>query len=138
MINAVYNEPGIHYNKLLRICKLQPGQLQWHLKILLEYSIIEVQRWGPYVMYYLKPNLTTVQQERLRHPVLKSSTTRIVFKVIQSQPGVQPSSIAKKLELNRNTIKYHTDKLAKCGLIKSKKEGRSLHLFEIALEPCQY
>ncbi len=137
IINAVYSEPGIHYNKLLRLCRLQPGQLQWHLKILLEYSIIEEQRWGRYVMFYLKQNLTTDQQERLRHPVLKSKTTKFVFTAIKNQPGIQPSEIAKLLELNRNTIKYHTDKLVKCGLIKSKKEGRSLHLFEISNTPYQ-
>lgn len=137
IINAVYADPGIHYNKLLRICELQPGQLQWHLKILLEYAILDEERWGRYVMYYLKANLTSDQHERLKHPVLKAKTTRMVFRTIQRDPGIQPSSIAKKLDLNRNTIKYHTDKLKKYGLISTKKEGRSLLLFEKSITPYQ-
>jgi predicted transcriptional regulator len=130
IILAVHTEPGIHYNALLRECDLQPGQLQWHLKILTEYSILQQKRWGRYLMFFLTPSLTQNQKTHLKHPVLKSETTQIVFTLIQNNPGIQPSLIAKKLELNRNTIKYHTDKLIENGLVNSSKEGRSLLLYE--------
>ena len=50
-------------------------------------------------------------------------------KLIQKNPGISSSEISKKINLARNTVKYHIDKLSENNLIFSKERGRKIELY---------
>lgn len=128
LIKSILESPGIHHNELLRECNIQKGQLQWHLDVLLKYNIIRKEKFGQYSVYF--PIMNSIETLALfENGLAKSETTTKVFKLIQKNPGISSSEISDKINLARNTVKYHIDKLSKNDLILFKKKGRKLELY---------
>ncbi|MHA1718084.1 MAG: winged helix-turn-helix transcriptional regulator [Promethearchaeota archaeon] len=129
IINAVLSEPGIHFNELKRRCNLQPGQLSWHLNLLLSYGIIKMQKLGQYNTYF--PTISENPISKADISIIKSKTTLNILKLIENVPGITASQIAKALNLGRNTVKYHVDKLVEKKFISVIKDGRQFKLSRI-------
>ena len=130
IINQILSNPGIHHNELLRKCELQKGQLQYHLDTLLKYSIIKKEKYGQFTIYF--PITTSFDaEEYLENLIAKSKTTSEVLNIIKENPGINSSLISRILNLSRNTIKYHIDKLSKEKLVKLTKRGRKIELYPI-------
>ena len=128
IIKLILESPGIHHNELLRECSLQKGQLQWHLDVLLKYNIIRKEKFGQYSVYF--PLMNSIETlESFENGLAKSETTTKVFKLIQKNPGITSSEISDNINLARNTVKYHIDKLSENDLILLKKKGRKIELY---------
>ncbi|MHA1721358.1 MAG: winged helix-turn-helix transcriptional regulator [Promethearchaeota archaeon] len=144
IIKEILEEPGIHYSKLLKKCNLQPGQLQWHIKVLTQYSVIRKEKIGRYLVFYSKipfidDNINGSRKENSKHSIIssktfiplqlkKSHTTMMILNEIHEEPGISASQIAHHLNLKRNTVKYHVDKLLKTEIIHKEESGRVLKL----------
>ena len=130
ILREILNNPGIHQNELLRNCDLQKGQLQWHLDVLLKNGIIKKENYGQYTIYF--PITSSIESiEDFKTMPVKSETTEKVLDIIQKNPGINSSKISRILNLSRNTIKYHIDKLIEENLIDSKRNGRKIELYSI-------
>ncbi|MFX1378238.1 MAG: winged helix-turn-helix transcriptional regulator [Promethearchaeota archaeon] len=128
ILTQILNNPGIHQNELLRSCDLQKGQLQWHLDVLLNYRIIKKEKHGQYTIYF--PITSSIESiENFKSLPTKSETTLKILEIIENNPGITSSEIAKKTNLARNTIKYHIDKLSESNLISFKEKGRKIELY---------
>ncbi|MFW9946530.1 MAG: winged helix-turn-helix transcriptional regulator [Candidatus Odinarchaeota archaeon] len=128
IIKLILENPGIHHNELLRESNIQKGQLQWHLEVLLKYNIIRKEKFGQYSVYF--PIMNSIETlELFENGLAKSETTTKVFKIIQKTPGISSSEISDKINLARNTVKYHVDKLSENNLIQFKKKGRKIELY---------
>jgi DNA-binding MarR family transcriptional regulator len=128
IINQILSNPGIHHNELLRKCDLQKGQLQWHLDVLLKYNIIKKEKYGQFTIYF--PITTSFDaKEYLDNLIAKSTTTSEILDIIKENPGINSSEISRILNLSRNTIKYHIDKLSQEKLVKLTKKGRKIELY---------
>jgi len=128
IITKILQEPGIHNNELLRQCDLQKGQLQWHLYVLMQYGIIKKENVGQFSVYFpIKMAIDPNQYSRLL--IGKSKTSLKVLDLIEKNPGINSSTIALQLFLNRSTVKYHIDKLKKKDLVLFKPKGRKIELF---------
>lgn len=115
---------------MLRNCNLQKGQLQWHLDVLLKYNIIKKEKYGQFTIYF--PITTSFDAtEYLENLIAKSKTTSEILKIIQESPGINPSEISRILNLSRNTIKYHIDKLSEEKMVNLIKKGRKIELHPI-------
>ncbi len=126
IISKILEEPGIHNNELLRRCDLQKGQLQWHLRVLLTHKIIKKAKIGQYVAYF--PIFTkNVGDVSIDLTIKKSRTTLNILNVIENNPGINSTNIAKKLNLKRNLVKYHVDKLLRDSLIYSEMNGNKIY-----------
>ncbi len=128
ILTQILNNPGIHQNELLRSCDLQKGQLQWHLDVLLKYHIIKKEKYGQYTIYF--PITSSIESiENFKNLPTKSETTSKILDLIQKNPGISSSEISKKINLARNTVKYHIDKLSENNLIFFKEKGRKIELY---------
>ncbi|MFX1428878.1 MAG: winged helix-turn-helix transcriptional regulator [Promethearchaeota archaeon] len=128
ILTQILNNPGIHQNELLRSCDLQKGQLQWHLDVLLKYHIIKKEKHGQYTLYFpVTASLESI--ESFKSLPTKSETTSTILEIIQKNPGISSSDIARKINLARNTVKYHIDKLSEKDLILIKQNGRKTELY---------
>ena len=127
ILREILNNPGIHQNEILRNCNLQKGQLQWHLDVLLKYHIIKKEKLGQYNIYFpITSSFETIKA--FKSLPVKSETTNKIFEVIKKYPGISSSEIAKKMDLARNTVKYHVDKLSESNLIFFKEKGRIIEI----------
>ena len=128
ILREILINPGIHQNELLRNCDLNKGQLQWHLDVLLKNNIIKKEEYGQYSIYF--PITSSKKSiEEFKSLTLKSETTTKVYNLIEKYPGISSSEISKKINLARNTVKYHIDKLSEKNLINFKEKGRKIELY---------
>lgn len=127
IIDLILNEPGIHFNELLRRTSLAAGNLVWHLDILQTYKIIGKKRVGNFIAYfpyYQKNPLSNVDLK-----LQKSKLTLKILEMIEHEPGIWNNLITKKFKVDHKTIHYHLQKLLELGLIKSEKEGRKKKIY---------
>ncbi|MHA1196800.1 MAG: winged helix-turn-helix transcriptional regulator [Promethearchaeota archaeon] len=109
IISKILEEPGIHNNELLRRCDL-----------------IKKAKIGQYVAYF--PIFTkNVGDVSIDLTIKKSRTTLNILNVIENNPGINSTNIAKKLNLKRNLVKYHVDKLLRDSLIYSEMNGNKIY-----------
>ena len=128
ILTKILINPGIHHNELLRSCNLNKGQLQWHLDTLLKHSIIKKEKYGQYTIYFPVTS-STEAIEIFKNQFAKSKTTLEVLNTIKKHPGINSAEISRILNLSRNSIKYHIDKLLEKHLIRLEKKGRIKELY---------
>jgi predicted transcriptional regulator len=127
IIEMILENPGIHFNELLRKTNLSPGNLVWHLDILDAYKIIGKKRLENYIVYF--PLYQKNPLSNLDLKLKKSDLTLRVLEMIKNEPGIWNNKITKKLEIHRKTIQYHIKKLMKLELIFTVKDGSKKKIY---------
>jgi predicted transcriptional regulator len=129
ILNLIIENPGIHYSELLRSVDTSSSNLAWHLDILETYKIISKKRIGRFLIFYPFIDKNPFADYDIK--IIKSKTTLDIFQIIGDNPGIFQYQIAKRMDLNRKTIKYHLDKLMSSNLIRIEKKGRKNHIYPI-------
>lgn len=129
IIDLIMDKPGIHFNELLRQTGLSPGNLVWHLSILEEYKVIGKKNVGQYLIYF--PLYDTNPMNNIDIQLAKSKITLQILDLIEKKPGIYGNVIAKELDLDHKTVKYHLDKLIEANLVKVEKDGRKNLLYPV-------
>jgi len=127
IIDLILNEPGIHFNELLRKTGLAAGNLVWHLDILITYKVIGKKRIGNFIAYFPYYQKNPISNVDLK--LQKSKLTLEILEMIEKKPGIWNNLITKKFKVDHKTIQYHLDKLIDLGLIKFRKEGRKKKIY---------
>jgi len=122
IITLILEQPGVHFNEILREIDISAGTLVWHLDILETFKVIQKQRIGQYLVYY--PYTVKNPISKLDLKLRKSRTTLEILQLINDSPGMYQNQIAHRMDLNHKTVKYHIDKLIESELILTKKKGR--------------
>lgn len=128
ILKQILNNPGIHHNELLRSCNLKKGQLQWHIDTLLKHKIIKKAKSGQFTVYF---PITTSEEaiEVFKNQFSKSKTTLEILNLIRKNPGINSAEISRKMNLSRNSINYHINKLLEKHFIRFEKKGRINKLY---------
>jgi DNA-binding transcriptional ArsR family regulator len=127
IIDLILNEPGIHFNELLRKTGLAAGNLVWHLDILMTYKVIGKKRIGNFIAYFPYYQKNPISNVDLK--LQKSKLTLEILEMIEKEPGIWNNLITKKFKVDHKTIQYHLKKLDELGLIKLEKEGRKKKIY---------
>ena len=127
IIDLILNEPGIHFNELLRKIDIAAGNLVWHLDILETYKVIGKRRLGNYIAYF--PYYQKNPISNLDLQLSKSKLTLEVLQMIEKEPGLWNSIITKRFKVDHKTIQYHVKKLVDLNLVHFKSEGRKKKIF---------
>jgi predicted transcriptional regulator len=125
--HQIFRFPGIHYSELLRTTELQPGQLQWHLDKLIQSRIVRKDKIENYAVYF--PINMKVPDNSDYFFLKKSKLTFTILSHIKQNSGIYQSKIGHDLNLKRNTVKYHIDKLLQKNFISFAQIGRKKHLY---------
>lgn len=127
IIDLILNEPGVHFNELLRKTGLAAGNLVWHLDILQTFKIVGKKRIGNFVAYFPYYQKNPISNVDLK--LQKSKLTLEILEMIENEPGTWNNLITKKFKVDHKTIHYHLSKLHELGLIKSEKVGRKKKIY---------
>ena len=127
IIDLILNEPGIHFNELLRKTEIAAGNLVWHLDILETYKVVGKKRIGNFMVYF--PYYQKNPISNLNLQLSKSKLTLDILKMIEKEPGLWNSLITKQFKVNHKTIQYHINKLNDLNLIQFKSEGRKKKIY---------
>ena len=112
------NEPGIHFNELLRRTGLAAGNLVWHLDILLTYKVIGKKRIGNFIAYF-----PYYQKNPLSNVDLKLQKSKLTIEILEKQKTFYDNRLtnlrARREEISADKLK---EAYIKMGAIPGEKE----------------
>ena len=104
----VYTDAGVHFNALVRRSGYAPGQVQYHLRRLLDADeLVSEEFYGQ--THYFPP--TYDADERAVLALLRRETTRDIVAVLLDRGPTKPATLASDLDVARSTLEYHLERL---------------------------
>ncbi len=119
-INGIILEnPGIHYNAIMREFGLTNGVAAYHLRVMEREDFIRSVRDGKLKRFYPArvkiPKNMRLSPEALRDEMLRAIT---------SHPGISQRELVEEMGLTRDTIGYHLRELVKEDVLVASKKGK--------------
>ncbi|MFC4987307.1 winged helix-turn-helix transcriptional regulator [Saliphagus infecundisoli] len=111
----VHESAGIHFNELVRASEFAPGQIQYHIRRLInEDALVRCEFYGQ--THYYPPGYD--EWERGALALFRRETAReIVVHLIEHEPA-SPTETAEALGIARSTLEYHVNHLIEQEVVK--------------------
>jgi predicted transcriptional regulator len=107
-------QPGIHFNALVRESGFAPGQVQYHVRQLLDTEDVTEDRLYGRTDYY---SSDYDPWERRTLALARRETAReFLFYLIENE-SIRPSELTERLGIARSTLAWHTDRLVDAGIV---------------------
>ena len=118
--------PGVHFNQIKRDLDLATGQVQYHLKRLVDAGELDVERVGGRAHYF---DLDFDPWERRTLAYLRRETAREIILRLHADGPTQPSTLTDELGLARSTVAWHVSNLTEADvLVKSTQRPTTVRL----------
>ena len=131
LFEYVETNPGIHFRQLARDLNMETGLLQYHLRELEEYNVLESEIYQGKRRVFVARTLNDREKSILA--VLRYETTRrILFYLLRNGPA-RNGDIADAVEMTPATISWHLSNLVEEGVVEEVKEGRTT-LYQVTNE----
>lgn len=120
----VQETPGVHFNQLKRDLDLATGQVQYHLKQLVNDGELDVERVGGRTHYF---DREFDPWERRTLAYLRRETAREIIIRLYTDGEMQPATLTEELDIARSTVSWHVSNLAEADVL-VKSDGRPMTL----------
>jgi predicted transcriptional regulator len=125
----IHTAPGIHFNELVRVLDLAPGQVQYHLKQLCSSgAVTDEQRYGR--THYYPPECNEWRRGALS--LLRRETAGDIVALLCDRGPTRPQTIADDLDIARSTLEWHADHLTEQDVIVKERDERNHVTFALA------
>lgn len=114
IVDCVDENPGIHFNELVRSVSLATGQVQYHMYSLIEEN--EVEEFSLYGKTHYYPT-EYPEEDRGAVALLRRETAREVVLYLVENGESRPDEIADELGIARSTLEWHLGRLVDQGLV---------------------
>ncbi|WP_440770360.1 winged helix-turn-helix transcriptional regulator [Natronorubrum sp. DTA28] len=110
----VRSNAGIHFNELVRESAYAPGQIQYHIRRLIDAGdLVREECYGQ--THYYPPAYDAWERGALA--LFRRETVReVVVYLIEHEP-CRPATVAEDLEIARSTLEYHLDHLVEREIV---------------------
>ena len=120
---------GVHFNELVRESAFAPGQVQYHIRRLLEDDRLVREEWYGRTHYY-PPEYDAWERSALA--LFRRETAReIVTHLIEHEPAA-PGDVADDLGIARSTLEYHLDRLVEHEIVDKRYDEHNRVVLELA------
>jgi predicted transcriptional regulator len=109
--------PGSHLREIARELNLKPSNAAWHLRKLEQTNLIRSRNIGGKKVYYLVEGGIEARREAVAESILKNRNAQKIMYYLTNNPGKHLLEIAKALDLNHHTVKWHIEKMYMAELI---------------------
>jgi predicted transcriptional regulator len=118
----VHANAGIHFNELVRESSFAPGQIQYHVRHLIDDGeLVRSELYGR--THYYAPEYD--EHERAMLALFRRETAReIVVHLIEHEP-TGPAEIVDTLGIARSTLEYHLDRLVEQDVVEKGYDERN-------------
>lgn len=116
----VRNNPGTHFNDLVRSLDLAPGQVQYHVRRLLKGG--DLTREAMYGQTHYYPP-TVGSWERGALALFRRETARDVIGYLLADGASRPATVAANLDIARSTLEWHVDHLVEQDLVTKERDA---------------
>lgn len=120
--DRIHANAGIHFNDLVRSSEFAPGQVQYHVRRLLEEGeLVRAEFYGQTHYYPSEYD----EWERAALALFRRETAReIVVYLIENEPTA-PAVIVDDLDIARSTLEYHLDRLVDHDIVRKSYDDRN-------------
>lgn len=119
---CIRTTPGVHFNELVRVLDLAPGQVQYHLKQLLATeSVVDERLYGQ--THYYPPEYDSWERGALS--LLHRETAGDIVAVLHECGSARPQTVAEDLDIARSTLEWHLDHLTEQDVVIKQRDERN-------------
>lgn len=123
LFGHVEANPGIHFSQLKRDLDMETGLLQYHLRELEQYGVLESEAHRGKRRVFVARELD--EEERAILAVLRYETTRRILLSLLEEGPARNSDIAEAVGVTPATISWHLSNLVDEGVVESVEDGRT-------------
>ncbi|MUV58056.1 winged helix-turn-helix transcriptional regulator [Halogeometricum sp. CBA1124] len=118
----VDSHPGVHFNGLVRSLDLAPGQVQHHVRRLVDAErLVREEFYGR--THYYPPGLT--EWERATVALYHRDTARAILTRLLDDGEARPAALAEELGVARSTLEWHVGHLEEQGVLQKQRDIRN-------------
>ncbi|MBN1803166.1 MAG: right-handed parallel beta-helix repeat-containing protein [Candidatus Lokiarchaeota archaeon] len=121
IFECVQENPGIHFNKLLKKIKMSGAVIRWHLSVLDKFKFVRPEKIGNRKAYF--DNEGSFHSAQIVHIISRGKCKMIIEYLELNSKGCQLTELSRELGIHYNTIKKYISKLEEYGVISSKKKS---------------
>lgn len=115
--------PGIHFSQLKRDLDMETGLLQYHLRELEAYGVLESENRQGKRRVFVASDLS--EEERTILSMLRYETTRKILLYLLEEGATRNGEIADAVGVTPGTVSWHLSNLTDEGIIESVQDGRT-------------
>lgn len=117
----VRRDPGVHFNELVRVLDLAPGQVQYHLRKL---DVVGDELHGR--THYFPDEYDAWERGALA--LLRRETAADVVSVLMADGPLPAAETAERASIARSTLSWHLDRLVERELVEKRYRSGRVHL----------
>lgn len=118
----VRSNAGIHFNELVRETEFAPGQIQYHVRRLIDAeTVVREQVYGK--THYYPPEYDA--WERAALALFRRETAREIVVYLIEHEQCRPATVADDIGIARSTLEYHLDHLVERGIVEKTYDQRN-------------
>ena len=119
----IHDDPGVHFNQLVRELDLAAGQVQHHVRRLAEEDRVAVAELFGRTHHYPPAH---DDWERRALALLRRETSAAVVATLLDEGPSRPVDVAEAVGVARSTLAWHADRLVEAGLVEKRRDGCQL------------
>ncbi|WP_323674226.1 winged helix-turn-helix transcriptional regulator [Halorubellus sp. PRR65] len=113
--------PGVHFNELVRDTAYAPGQVQYHVRDLVDAGVLAREELFGRTHYY-PPEYDAFQRRVLA--LVRRETTRDVLLACLDDASNRPADVADRVGIARSTLEHHVANLEDAGVLEKHRDRR--------------
>lgn len=126
IFECVREAPGIHFREIQRRTGLPIGVLEYHLRYLVDRSLLVLDRSGSFSRYFPGGQVSQDRQRMLS--ALRQEIPRGILLYLMIHPGATHGEVLSSFSISGGTLSYHVKKLVSLGVVRVEKVGRESRL----------
>lgn len=123
LFEHVQSSPGIHFSQLKRDLDMETGLLQYHLRELERYGVLESEERQGKRRVFVASELG--DEERAILSMLRYETTRSILLFLLREGTARNGDIAETVGVAPSTVTWHVSNLIDEGIVEAVSEGRA-------------
>lgn len=122
IVTYVSAHPGVHFNDLITALDLARGQVQYHLRWLLDQDVlVREELYGR--THYFSPEYDDWERGMLA--LVRRETARDIIGYLIEHGSSRPNPVANELGIARSTLEWHLDRLIEQDIVKKRRDTRN-------------
>lgn len=120
---------GAHLHQISEELDLSTTNAVWHLRKLQEAGLVDSKKFNGYRIFYPVDGGVEAQKLSIGVNVLGNDNARRIFEHLTREPGHHQREIARSLDINHGTVRWHLRKMRKAEMVVETKKGNATKYF---------
>lgn len=124
----IQDKPGTHLRAIADELDLSTTNVLWHLRKLEDADLVRGEKLEGYKVFY--PNEGAEgKRKAMASAVLRNDNAQAILEYIATEPGAHQRAIARALDVNHGTVRWHLRKMLKTDLVLEVKRENTIQYY---------